>query len=221
MRLSTLPSATQGVTELGLQSRTRWTLQPTVLVTDLSCKPSESVCELQMPFCFLHWAAAQEPREAQSPRSQAQAEWVGACLVRQRGEPLKRATPSDPPRLCQWEGGKADRRDHSLFYRCGNWASEGRGVLPKTSKWQSRDSRPVSWLNSKIFLPYHKPGCAGPRGPSWEAFFSSRYLEPAHPQREMEHRHLELPHPTAKPDYPVKASPSIAWVYQRKPKKLF
>lgn len=151
MRVSDLPNAAQ----LGLQPRSSWTLKPTILITDLPWQLPEYICKLRIPLCFLqrvHWG--------QGPMLPSTAVRVAACMEGKGKEHLKRAT-SIAFSLLGSSSGKADRWDYCLFYRWGNRDSEGRSVLHKTSKWQSRDSHPVSWLNSKLFLLCHQGDCTG------------------------------------------------------------
>lgn len=67
----------------------------------------------------------------------------------------------DPPRRWQWEGRQMGLL--SQFHKRGN-RPEGRSILPKTNRWQSRGLYPVFWLNSMLFLLYRTADCSGPWG---------------------------------------------------------
>lgn len=141
VRFSNLSSASQRVTEQMLQPRTSWTLRPTILITDVSCEPGERICELQIPFCFAHWAPAQEPTEGQSSCSQAQ-ECGWASPYWQRENHLRRLTPPDPP-----------RPDHAL---CSLEKRSLRGERhPAQDQWVTEQGfTPWLWPNANLFLLY-------------------------------------------------------------------
>lgn len=81
--VSNLPNATQ----LGLQPRSRWTLKPTILISDLHCKLPEYICKLQIPRCFL-----QRAHQGQEPMLPSTAVRMGACVGGQGKEHVKRTT---------------------------------------------------------------------------------------------------------------------------------
>lgn len=213
MRFSNLPSASQQVTELRLQPRTSWTLRPTVFITDVSCEPREGICELQIPFCFAHWAPAQEPTEGQSSCSHVQAVQMGISLLAKGGPPEKAHTT--------WS---SQTRSHSLFSRRRNGALEGRGILLTTVSDRAgiHTLAPDQTLSSfyciteqAVQVQWVHPEMPGSQ---------SRHIKPAHPQREMGHRHLKPPisHYTARLSWESALPDSLKSLGNwRKPPKWF
>lgn len=169
------------------------------------------MCKLQIPLCFLqrvHWS--QEPLLPSTGS-------VRGCLHEGQGkEPLK--SPISILFILPDSSGNVGLGDHTLFYRPGNEDSEGRSTLPSTGKWQRKGSHHVSWLNSKLFLLYHKTDHAHPWGISQEASFSSWHPEP--PQKQGTDI-SSPPYRTVKPDYLVKDTPLAAGVIEGNQKCYF
>lgn len=173
-----------------------------ILITDLSCKLLQSICKQQIPFYFLYGKAAQ-----QLLRPEPTLPSIGSVVGLVRGEAKARNIwkgPHPTHLILPDSGcGKADRWNYFLCFCNGETETQrGEASCPRPVKWQSRDSHPVSWLSSKLLVPYQKASCASPRDP-WNPVLIQAHRASSSPELNAA-GNLSLLHPTAKPDYFVK-----------------
>lgn len=108
----------------------------------------------------------------------------------------------------------------SLFHKRGSWDPEGRSILPKTSRWQSRGFYPVFWLNFMLFLLLHcKAGCSGPRGHPRSLVLIQAHRGGSSPEKNG-HRYLEPPTSHCKARWPCERYSLNSLGYRRKQKEV-